>query len=162
MQPGLDKGVLMSHSTISIRKTAVQWAIIGAVCLAFPRILLAGPDDIRLDDLEEVGVFEVQSKVMEVNASLNYLIVAERKIEIKDLQIGGQRYRPLLTDANGKTIALSSFKKGQWVFVRGFELTDGRIAAREVYRLPGRVAKKNSPAYPFFKKVPVLAPVKAK
>ena len=146
------------HSHISMR-TFVLWSVIGFVGLVFNQTLWAGPL-IDLDKSSEAGFFEIQSKVMEVRASGDYLIVGERKIVLADLRRGSQQYRPLLRDAGGNTISLDAFKKGQWVFVRGFELPDKSIAVREIYGLPARVAKINSPKYPFFKKIPALEPVK--
>ena len=140
-------------------RTFVLWSVIGFVGLVFNQTLWAGPL-IDLDKSSEAGFFEIQSKVMEVRASGDYLIVGERKILLAELRRGSQQYRPLLRDAGGNTISLDAFKKGQWVFVRGFELPDKSIAVREIYGLPARVAKINSPKYPFFKKVPALEPVK--
>ena len=127
--------------------------------LVISQTLWAGPV-IELDKASEAGFFEIHSKVMAVPASGEYLVVGERDIVLADLRSGGQQYRPLLRNAAGNTISLDSFKKGQWVFVRGFELPDGSIAIREIYGLPARVAKRNSPKYPFFKKVPALEPIK--
>jgi hypothetical protein len=126
--------------------------------LFFPNILIALPD-IKIEESEDVEFFELQCTVMEVHPRRNYLIVGEKKIELVDLQKGAQRYRTMLRDSTGKTIPLSSFKKGQWVFVRGFRLLDGRIAAREIYQLPRMVTGKDVGKYPFFKDVPGWEPV---
>ncbi|MEE9420465.1 MAG: hypothetical protein V3W43_13350 [Desulfatiglandaceae bacterium] len=123
-----------------------------------PKMLVAGPD-IRIEESDDVEFFEFQCTIMEVHPRRNYLIVGEKKIELVDLQKGTQLYRTILRDSNGKTIPLSSFKKGQWVFIRGFRFLDGRIAAREIYQLPGMVTGKDLGKYPFFKNVPVWEPV---
>jgi hypothetical protein len=147
------------HSHISIR-TLFLWSVLVGICgLVFSQTLWAGPL-IALDKASEAGFFEIQCTVMEVPASGDYLVVGERKIVLGDLRRGSQKYRPLLRDASGNATSLDAFKKGQWVFVRGFELPDGSIAVREIYGLPARVANINSPKYPFFKKIPALAPVK--
>lgn len=126
--------------------------------LFFPNILIAGPD-IRIEESEDVEFFELQCTIMEVHPRRSYLIAGEKKIELVDFQKDAQRYRTMLRDSSGKTIPLSSFKKGQWVFIRGFRLLDGRITAREIYQLPGMVTGKDLGKYPFFENVPVWEPV---
>jgi hypothetical protein len=118
--------------------------------LVFPHIPLAGAD-ITVDP-SDVEFFEFQCTTMEVHPEANYLIVGEKRIELVDFLKGNKRYRTILKNSEGETIPLSSFKKGQWVFVRGFRLSDGLIAAREIYQLPAMAPR--SDFYPFFKNVP--------
>lgn len=118
--------------------------------LVFPHVPLARPD-VTVDP-SDVKFFEFQCTIMEVHPGSNYLIVGEKRIELVDFLKGDKRYRTILRNSEGETIGLSSFKKGQWVFVRGFRLSEGRIAAREIYQLPAMAPR--SDFYPFFKTVP--------
>jgi len=145
------------NSRIS-RGTFVIGCVVLVCSLLFPNILVAGPD-IKIEESEDIEFFELQCSIMEVHPRRNYLIVGEKRIELVDLQEGNQRYRTMLRDSSGKTIPFSSFKKGQWVFIRGFRFLDGRIAAREIYQLPGIVTGKDLGKYAFFQKIPVWEPV---
>ena len=136
-------------SGISRRQFLIGCAVILG-SLVFPHILLAGPD--VTVDRSDVKFFEFQCTIMEVHPQSNYLIVGEKRIELVDFLKGDKRYRTILRNSEGETIGLSSFKKGQWVFVRGFRLSEGRIAAREIYQLPAMAPR--SDFYPFFKNVP--------
>jgi len=118
--------------------------------LVFPQIVLATPD-ITIDQTD-AEFFQIQCTIMEVHPEASYLIVGEKRIELVDFLKGNKRYRTILKNSKGETIPFNSFRKGQWVFVRGFRLSDGRIAAREIYQLPGMAPR--SDFYPFFKVVP--------
>lgn len=139
------------------RRAFITWSVVILGGLCFPNTLFAGPD-ITIIGREDVESFELQCTIMEVHAKSKYLIAAEKKIELANFRKGNQCYRTMLRDASGNTILLSSFKRGQWVFIRGFTFSDGRIKAREIYRLPGTVTRKDFHKYPFFEKVPVWEP----
>jgi len=142
------------------RRTFVRWfVIIGFGGLLFSQTALAGSEIQIRREPGNMDLFEIQAKIMEVHPESNYLIVAEKKIELVGLKKGDWRLKTIVQDSKGQAIPLSSFKKGQWVFIRGFELSDGLIAAREIYQLPGMVTGKDLGKYPFFKDVPVWEPV---
>lgn len=136
-------------SGISRRHLFIGCAVILG-SLVFSQIPLAGPD-ITVDP-SDVQFFEFQCTIMEVHPEANYLIVGEKRIELVDFLKGDKRYRTILKNSEGETIPLSSFNKAQWVFIRGFRLSDGLIAAREIYQLPAMAPR--SDIYPFFKNVP--------
>ena len=138
------------------RRAFITWCVVILGGLCFPNMLFAGPDITIGESEEDVEFIDLQCTIMEVHARSKYLIVGEKKIELVDLREGNQRYITMLRDSKGETIPLSSFKKGQWVFIRGFKFSDGRIKAREIYQLPGMVDMRK---YPFFKEVPVWEPV---
>ncbi len=127
--------------------------------LAFPSVPSARPV-IDMNEIEHAELLEFQCTVMEVLPKKDTLIAGEKVMEVVDFRKGNNGYRAILSDADGNTIPLAAFQKGQWVFVRAFRLSDGRIIAREIYRLPGMVAGKDK--YPFFKKPLALKPVKLK
>jgi len=145
------------HSRMS-RRAFITWCVVILSGLCFPNMLFAGPD-IMIDVSEDVEFFDLQCTIMEVHAKSKYLIVCEKKIELMDFRKGNLRYITMLRDSSEKTIPLSSFKRGQWVFIRGFKFSDGRIKAREIYQLPGMVSRKDFRKYPFFEKVPDWEPV---
>jgi hypothetical protein len=135
------------NTRISPSHVLIGWMVV----VAFPALLLAGPG-ITIDRSAVVEFFETQCTIMEVHPGEHSLIVGENRIELVDFQEGDTRYRTILKDSQGHRIPFRSFKKGQWVFVRGFRLSQGTIAAREIYQLPGMVSRPD--LYPFFQEVP--------
>jgi hypothetical protein len=104
---------------------------------------------------------ELHSIVMEVSQAERYLIVGEQRIDLIDMKSGVERFRTMIRNSQGKAIPLLSLHKGNMVFVRGFRLTDGRIMAREIYRLPRSVqTRKALQKYDFYRTVPTWEPVK--
>ena len=138
------------HSQIF--KRGIFCFVSGIVWLFLPQMLVA----------ETTGLFEVQSRIMEVNYGKKYLIVAEKRVDLIDYREGDQRYMTLLNNSKGDTISFRSFKIKDWVFVRGWELDGNRITAREIYRLPQFVEPKDYGKYPFFKELAVWAPTQVK
>lgn len=138
------------------RRGFLRWFVIGLGGVFFPQMVLAG-SNINVKELEDTDCFDLKCTIMEVHPEGSYLIVGEKKIELIDFQKGGRRYRTMLRDHRGQTIPFSSFTKGQWVFIRAFELLDGRSVAREIYKLPSMPTRRSE--YPFFKEFPVWDPV---
>jgi len=144
------------YSWIS-RRVFIVWCVVVLSGLCFPEMLFAEPD--ITTDREDLDFFELHCSIMEVHRAGNYLVAGEERVELIDLRKGKRRFRTMLRDSGGNTIPLSFFKKGQMVFIRGFKLSDGRIKAREIYRLPRKVITRSAlRKYPFFKKVPVWEP----
>jgi len=133
--------------------------VVLSVCFISAQIVCAG-DKVKIDESTELNFFELQSTAMEVHPQNNYLIVGEKFIELVDFRKGKKRFRTMLRNSNGEKTSLRTFKRGQKVFVRGFELPDGTIKAREIYQLAENIRTRNDlRKYSFFKKVPAWEPV---
>lgn len=76
--------------------------------------------------------FKIRALIMEVNRARSYMIVGEKTCHVRNYQIGEEILTPRLADSNNNAIELKDFKEGNRVFVRGYELDDGRIFASEV------------------------------
>lgn len=122
------------------------------VCtLVLPGFALAQFDEIGA--LEREGdYFELQCGVMEVHP--DYLVVCEKVIKLVDFRQGGQRYKTMLRDYKGNSLSFRDFRQNNWVFVRGFELKNGQIFAREIYKLPRHIKQGERRYYSFFSEVP--------
>lgn len=122
------------------------------VCtLVLPGFALAQFDEIGA--LEREGdYFELQCAVMEVHP--DYLVVCEKVIKLVDFRQGGQRYKTMLLDHKGNSLSFRDFRQNNWVFVRGFELKNGQIFAREIYKLPRHIKQGERRYYSFFSEVP--------
>jgi len=122
------------------------------VCtLVLPGFALAQFDEIGA--LEREGdYFELQCAVMEVHP--DYLVVCEKVIKLVDFRQGGQRYKTMLRDYKGNSLSFRDFRQNNWVFVRGFELKNGQIFAREIYKLPRHIKQGERRYYSFFSEVP--------
>ena len=143
-------------------KNGILWFVTGIACLFLPQILVAETDIPAIERAGTTGLFEVHSRIMEINYGKKYMIVAEKRVDLIDYREGGQRYRTLLRNSRGNTISFRSFKRKNWVFVLGLELGGDRIAAREIYRLPRFVEPKDYAKYPFFKEVAAWEPTKVR
>jgi len=103
--------------------------------------------------LEREGdYFELQCSIMEVHR--DYLVVCEETIKLVDFRQGGQRYKTMLLDHEGNSLSFRDFRQNNWVFIRGFELENGEIFAREIYKLPRHVKQGERRYFPFFSQVP--------
>lgn len=122
------------------------------VCtLVLPGFALAQFDEIGA--LEREGdYFELQCSVMEVHR--DYLVVCEKTIKLVDFRQGGQRYKTMLRDHKGNSLSFRDFRQNNWVFIRGFELENGQIFAREIYKLPRHIKQIDRRYYSFFSQVP--------
>lgn len=122
-----------------------------ACTLVLPGFALAQSAEIIA--LEREGsYFEFQCSVMEVHP--DHLVVCEEIIGLIDFRQGGKRYKTMLRDHRGNSLSLRAFGPKNWVFIRGFELENGQILAREIYRLPREIKKWERRYFPFFSKVP--------
>ena len=122
-----------------------------ACTLVLPGFALAQSAEILA--LEREGdYFELQCSVMEVHP--DYLVVCEETIRLVDFRQGGQRYKTMLFDHRGNSLSFRAFGQNNWVFIRGFELENGQIFAREIYRLSQYVKQGERSYFPFFSRVP--------
>lgn len=130
------------------RNTYFRWfLLILTVCgLVMPSLASAQFDDIAALERER-EFFTLQCRIMEVHP--DHLVVCEETIKLVDFRQGGKRYKTMLRDHKGRSISYQSFKKGQWVFIRGFELSNGHWGAREIYRLHRELRSWEGRNYPF-------------
>ena len=133
----------------------VDLCVVLSVFLVFAPIVYAG-NTLTIDESADLDFFTLQTTVMEVHSQNNYLIAGEKIIELVDFRKGKKRFRTMLKNSSGGDTSLGSFKKGQKIFIRGFELPGGTIQAREIYQLAEIVKTRNDlRKYSFFEKVPV-------
>jgi hypothetical protein len=65
----------------------------------------------------------------------------------------------MLRDHRGRSLTLRAFRTGHLVFIRGFKLDNGQILAREIYRLPRNMSRKQARrAFSFIRQVPRWEP----
>jgi hypothetical protein len=122
------------------------------VCtLLLPGLALAQSDDIGALEKER-DYFELQCRIMEVHP--DHLVVCEEIIELVDFRQGGKHYKTMLRDHRGNRLSFSAFGQNNWVFIRGFELSNGHMGAREIYRLPREIKQRERRYFPFFSQVP--------
>jgi len=147
------------------RKHGITFAglcVVLFVCLTLAQIVYAG-NSLTMDESADLDFFKFQGTIMEIHPHNNYLIAGEKFIELIDFQKGGKRFRTMLRNSAGEKISLKSFKRGQKVFIRGFELSDGTIKAREIYQLVKTVKTRNDlRKYSFFEKAPAWEPTTVK
>ena len=137
------------------------WVVL-FVCFTFAQIVYAS-DILKINESTELNFFELQTTVMEVHPQNNYLIAGEKFIELVNFRRGKQRFRTMLRNSDGEKTTLRTFKRGQKIFVRGFELPDGIIKARGIYQLEENIRTRNDLSKcSFFGKVPVWEPAIAK
>ena len=119
--------------------------------LVLPGFALAQFDEIGTLEKDK-DYFEMQCSIMEVHP--DHLVICEKIIRLVDFRQGGQRYKTMLRDHRGNSLSLRDFRHNNWVFVRGFELENGQIFAREIYKLPRHFKRRDRRYYSFFSQVP--------
>jgi len=92
------------------------------------------------DAMEEV---EIKASVMEVNILKSYVIVAEKKFDVSEFKMGDKFYKTSLLDKEGNAVQLKTFKKGERVLARGFELPGGVTVAEAIQKVSGSKKGKN-------------------
>jgi hypothetical protein len=112
-----------------------------------------------MNESADLDFFTLQTTIMEVHPQNKSLIAGEKFIELVDFRKGKKRFRTMLRNSSGGNTPLGSLRRGQKIFIRGFELPDGTIQAREIYQLAETVETRNDlRKYSFFEKVPVWEP----
>lgn len=119
--------------------------------LVVPGFALAQFDEIMALERDK-DYFEMQCSIMEVHP--DNLVICEKIIQLVDFRQGGQRYKTMLRDYRGNSLSFRDFRQNNWVFVRGFELENGQIFAREIYKLPRHIKQRDRRYYSFFTQVP--------
>ncbi len=86
-------------------------------------------------DIEHSDPFEITASIMEIDYAKNMLVIAENRVYVVDLVIGGEFIESVLSDAHGDAILFDSLDRGQTVTVIGMKLSDGRVIAEELVQL---------------------------
>ena len=81
---------------------------------------------------EDCEPFQVRAKVMEVSHERGTFVVAEREICEMDVATGTGRQQTTYYDLAGKSEPKRQFRVGQYLFVKGYLLPTGNVAAIEV------------------------------
>lgn len=93
---------------------------------------------------DTVVTVELNARVMEVNTTQSYIVIAEKRFEVTPFIMEGQAGKTLLADKGGNPVELDFYKKGQRVFVQGFEFADGiRYVAEKIQLISESDAKKD-------------------
>jgi len=144
-----------------IKHLIIVTLLLVAGSLLWPSLCVAEPTITTDRDNADLMVFH--AAIMEKHAGGGYLIVAERRVELLEINEGGRVYKTMLKNSRGATIRFGSLEKGTMVFIRGFEYDDGRIMAREIYALPRNVtSERKLKKYVFYQQVPLWEPKKEK
>jgi hypothetical protein len=83
-------------------------------------------------DFEECEPFQVRAKVMEVRPEKGTFVVAEHEICEMDIVTGSGRQHTTYYDISGKPEEKRLYRVGQYLFVKGYLLPAGNVAALEV------------------------------
>ena len=99
--------------------------------------------------LEGLPVFDFNSRIDAINQDTGHISIAERTI-IASIQASSNPdiFRTKIQDWNCVNMSLKQFKAGDHIFLRAWELPDGRFLARDIYLLPKRST--NIETLPFF------------
>jgi hypothetical protein len=81
---------------------------------------------------EDCEPFQVRAKVMEVRAERGTFVVAESEICEMDVVTGKGRLQTVYHDLAGQPDSKRQYRVGQYLFVKGYLLPAGNVAAIEV------------------------------
>jgi hypothetical protein len=125
---------------MSTLRSWIRVALTGAALIAvsaspvWPAAPQAKEAPARLTQIgfEDCEPFQVRGKVMEVRAERGTFVVAEREICEMDIVTGIGRQHTTYYDISGKPEEKRSYRMGQYLFVKGYLLPAGNVAALEV------------------------------
>ena len=84
--------------------------------------------------------FSLNALVMEVNLKKEYLIVAEKKINLMDFKAGDKHYKTAFVNGRGNISYAASVRATEWVgkrvILNGYKLKGGDIVAKSIKRVP--------------------------
>jgi hypothetical protein len=84
---------------------------------------------------DDCDPFEARARIMDVNGKKALLVAAEQTIYVVDWSLKDQHMRTELTDADGDPMDFGSFRRGQWIHVKGFKHIDGGVVASMVQQI---------------------------
>jgi hypothetical protein len=84
---------------------------------------------------DDCDPFEARAIVMDIFPNKGQFIAAEQTIYVVDMPIGDQRLITEITDAHGRHLDFGSFRRGQWIHVKGFKHIDGGVVASWVQKI---------------------------
>lgn len=109
--------------------------ILGFGVLLFPANSIAEPSILEDFSLDDCDPFEARAVVMDIIAGKQQLIAAEQTIYVVDMPIGDQRLTTEMTDAKGRQLDFGSFRRGQWIHIKGFKHINGGVVAAWVQKI---------------------------
>ena len=125
---------------------ATIFFLMNAVCIAANINI----DNTTFKDLEDLAIFDVHSKIDAINTDRGHIIITEKTIEAAiQTSSSPDIFKTKIQDWNCADISLKQFKAGDYIFLRAWELPDGRFLARDIYLLPGKRSV-NIETLPFF------------
>ena len=117
------------------KKSILMVLILGMGVLMLPLHALAEPDILKDFSFDDCDPFETRAIIMTVNGQKAQLVAGEQIIYVVDLNLGDQHLITELTDRAGNRLDISAFRRGQWVYVKGFRHIDGGVVASLVQRI---------------------------
>ncbi|MEJ2155784.1 MAG: hypothetical protein P8X96_10645 [Desulfobacteraceae bacterium] len=79
--------------------------------------------------------------IMFLELSQKYLILNEKQIIVGKFKMGNRALTTRLENAEGENVGLEHFRVGQWVTIRGYEVSPTKIYASSVHAVKGYLAK---------------------
>ncbi len=121
-------------------KSWIRAALMGAVLVAAPAepawsaapLAKDVPARVTQIGFEDCELFQVRAKVMEVRPERGTFVVAEREICEMDVFTGNGRLQTVYHDLAGQPDSKRQYRAGQYLFVKGYLLPAGNVAAIEV------------------------------
>jgi len=109
--------------------------ILGLGLLMLPANSAAETNILKQFSFDDCDPFEARALIMEVHGKKAQIVAAEQTIYVVNLSLGDQRLITELTDADGKGMDFESFRRGQWVYVKGFKHIDGGVVASLIQKI---------------------------
>ena len=125
---------------------AAIFFLMNAICIAANINI----NNTTFNDLEDFAIFDVHAKIDAINPDKGHISITEKTIEAA-IQTSSKPdvFKTKIQDWNCTDISLKQFKAGDYIFLRAWELPDGRFLARDIYLLPGKRSV-NIETLPFF------------
>jgi hypothetical protein len=116
--------------------------ILGFGALLLPANSHAERNILENFSFDDCDPFEARAIVMDIFPNKGQFIAAEQIIYVVDMPIGDERLTTEMTDAKGRHLDFGSFRRGQWIHVKGFKHIDGGVVASWVQKIDPPERKK--------------------
>lgn len=139
----------MNYTYTKFTRLVCGCLIIGFGLLMLPANSAAEKNILEHLSFDDCDPFEARALIMEIHGKKAQFVAAEQTIYVVNLSLGDQRLITELTDVDGNRMDFESFRRGEWVYVKGFKHIDGGVVASLVQKIDPPERKE-----PILRKIP--------
>jgi hypothetical protein len=125
----------MNLTSKKIARHVYRYLLIGCSLLMLASNSVAESDILKNFSFDDCDPFKARALIMAVHGKKAQLVAAEQTVYVVDMPFGDQRLVTEITDAMGKPLDFGSFRRGQWIYIKGFKHIKGGVVASLVQKI---------------------------